>query len=217
MESGKSTSALDLEDDDEVTDESAFIFDPSSNVMALQRNKQGLSRKGVEVYLSGHQSLAEPIVLKPLTKAATLSRLARMSHTTKLVVKIAQPQESSRNAPSGSSTNEAIEILNRLNAPTLRIEASAGRTDGVLTRAKEFVRDLIARDERNEIDVHTLQITGEIESEPAFIDLIEDKLIAEVSVEANERRTLPYPNRRSSLRVAWNELLNELRAYGVTS
>jgi hypothetical protein len=116
-----------------------------------------------------------------------------------------------------STTNEAIKIMNRLDSPTLHIEASVGRTGGRLSQAKEFAKELLGLNDRNYLDVNSLQITGEIDEVPTVIDLIEDRLIAVVPVESGQRRTLPYPNRRTSLREAWQEQLSELRAYGVTS
>lgn len=146
-----------------------------------------------------------------------MDRLARMTNTKKLVLRIAKPQDSGRYVAGNDSTNEAIRIVNRLNSPTLRIEASVGRMNGKLAHTKEFIKELFAMDADNEIDVKTLQITGEIDEEPTFVDLIEDKIVAEVSVEPGSRRTLPYLNRKASLRAAWAEKLPELRHYGVTS
>lgn len=214
---GQSTKRLDLDHDDDVCDESAFIFDPASHVLALQRNRYGLTRRGVEVYFSGHQALAEEIKLTPLVKKATLARLARMTNPKKLVMKLAMPQDASGHIRKGSSTNEAIKVMNKLYSPTLNIEASVGRIGGALHHAKEFAKELLALGDNDQVDIKSLQITGEIDEEPAFIDLIEDRIIAEVPVEQSERRTLPYPNRKISLRQAWAEQLSELKEYGVTS
>jgi hypothetical protein len=214
---GEETKALKLDDDDEVTDESAFIFDSASNVIALQRNRSGLSRKGIQAYLAGHRSITESILFAPLVKEEAIKKLANMSVTKKLVMRIAKPEDARRYVNEGKSTNEAIGILNRLNAPSLRIEASVGRTDGKLAQTMAFVKELLSLGEKDEIDVHTMQVSGEIDDEPTFVDLIEDKISIEVSVEPSDRRTLPYVNRRISLRQAWKTVLPELKNYGVVN
>jgi hypothetical protein len=86
---------IDFDDEEGVAEQTAFLFDPRTKVLLLQRNKIGVGGNTFARYFAEKGRVPEVITLLPIIKPKTMQRLAKFQQVRKLRIAIAKPPSSS--------------------------------------------------------------------------------------------------------------------------
>lgn len=207
-------SNIDFDDDEGIGEETAFLYHPPLGVLAIQRNRYGVSPSGFLQYMEHHGHVNEPIILEPILRPGVMERMARMAVVRKFDVRVAGLQNGQLLRGQGHSLGAIATIIEELNAPSVSVSVSMDRNrNGGLNRSTvvNTARALMRIGARDASPVRTLELTGQTEDgEQDVIDLIEDRMQDVVEVEQDETRRVPYSVRRDEIRAAWDRCRSEI-------
>lgn len=210
------TETVDLEDDQGIGEETAFRYHARLRVLALQRNRTGVSASAFARYFEDMGDLEGPIILEPVLELDTLERLNAIRTVGKFEIRLAgvsnigelfQGQD--------AAVEQLITAANEFRAPTMTVTLSMGhQRDGSLTtravkHAARALRRLVSND-RGEIK--RIVISGRTDAgEKDVIDLVKDRMVEVREVELDQDRRVPSVVRLAALREACRNRGQELR------
>jgi hypothetical protein len=79
---------LDLDADEGLGEESAFLYDPRMRVLLIQRNRTGVSASSLAWYFKEKGNLGDPINLEPVLQRGVMQKLARMQAVRRLDITV---------------------------------------------------------------------------------------------------------------------------------
>jgi Family of unknown function (DUF6731) len=209
---GGDLSPLELDDDEGIGEETAFRYCIPLHILALQRNRTGVSRLAFADYFMQIGGLGEPIWLEPVLRRETMARLHRMRSIKKFDVSIAGLENLRTLEDQGLGVTRMIKLSKFYRAPRLSISLSMGHRNGSLpvAKIKRVAARLLGVSEA-EKGVQRLAITGYTdEGERDVLDLLEDRMSETVPVELGRKRRITYPVRSAALRTAWQAVAEDL-------
>lgn len=197
---------VELDEDEGLGENSAFLYYHRENVLVVQRNRTGVSAGKMAAYFTVMSQTQPAIELLPFLDPTALERLAHMGRIKTFQVKLAQCQQIPAEAQSGSSVGRGIELARLFEAPSMELTLSMSRQEGTLRigHVVESVRDLLRLRADHRTEVVKLHVTGENgtgDQEP--LDLLEQRIVGR-----GEVRRIPlvdqfYRNRIEALQAAW--------------
>lgn len=205
---------LDFEDDEGLGEETAFLYHPPTRVLAIQRNRSGVSASALAWYFKEKGHVEEPIQVDPVLQRDAMQRLADIRTVRRIDISVAGLENGGIFQYLGHGVADIVRLSEEFRAPKLSLSLSMGhqRQGGiVLNRAIGLVRQLrqLAGDHPNE--VQTIEISGyDDANEKVVLDLIEERMTAVQQVQPIANRTIPYNVRRLAVRQAWENRREEL-------
>ena len=216
---------FDLDEDEGIGEETAFLYHSGLQVLVLQRNRTGVSNYGFAEYFQTHaEELLEMdgwMKLLPVIEPETMALLRQVSVVRKFDVRFAgvhDPRGLLPEAAPAPGVSRMLDLIDIFDAPSARIELSMGHErEGSLDveRVKRAARRLLQIDAQENVDgsVKRIEIRGSTEDEePVLLDLLRDRMIETASIELDADRRLPYERRRQALREAYTGRQDQLRA-----
>ncbi|OPY13312.1 MAG: hypothetical protein A4E66_00817 [Syntrophus sp. PtaB.Bin001] len=199
---------FDLKDDEGVGEESAFLYHPALRIIAIQRNKYGVSASKLAWYFKAKSKLNGNIDLHPVIRSDVLQRLARMSVIRKMNVRIAGIENASIFQGQGLGIDAMLDLAQQFQSPNLSLELSMGKRKGTLNIENVIaaVKNIFRLSHQYDKEIKQLEISGQ-EPEGGFaepLNILKAKIVAKVAVESNDDRRLLYATRRHALLEAWN-------------
>lgn len=208
--------SINLEDEQGVAEQTAFLFDPNTRILLLQRNRSGVGVNAFTGYFGQKGSVEDPIELRPVIKGKTMQRLARFHEVRKIHVVVAKPV-GTKVAQDGGSLGAFLDTMDSLKAPRMEFDLSMGRERSggmVLGKAMEFIKSAFSRG-TSEGTLVKLVVSGKNENEhKEILDILQDRVVFEVEVDPDRERRLRYAVRRDALQKAWTERQDEVQLYG---
>jgi len=135
---------IDFGDEEGIAEQTAFLIDPASNIVLLQRNRTGVSASTFLHYFEQKGKVPDSMELLPVIKSEAMRRLAKFQEIRKLQIVLAKPTGSAKLAHADmASLGGFLDAMESLQAPRAEFEFSVGRikSDGLLLKsAKESSR-----------------------------------------------------------------------------
>jgi hypothetical protein len=213
--SGK-TDIVELDDDEGIGEETAFLYDPKLNVLAIQRNRMGGSASRFARYFEQIGQLEEPITPTVVLEADAIERLSHVSEVRKFRVRFADVENPSLLIGNNTETRQGIGLIAAGKAPYAEIEIGMGFKRGtlpvkeVVAAAKRFYRWATGT-ASPEADIEKITVIGTYDDDShAEMNLLEYNMFEEISVALDKDRRLPYASRRSALREVWGRRASQL-------
>jgi len=206
---------LNLDTDEGIGGETAFLYDPRTKVLVLQRNKNGVSARSLARYFESKAQSDSPIVLAPIIQKDALDRLSRMKETRKLKVRFAAVTNPDFFRGADVGLGEMVDVLEYFRAPTGSFEISMGHQRGSLwsTRITALARRLFNRPSAGTGDVTTMEVSGVLDDDSRDkFDVLLYRMVETGTLQVNDRRRSPYSMRRPEIKRAWQHRRQELAA-----
>lgn len=203
-------SSIDLEDDEGIGEETAFLYHIPTKVLAIQRNRYGVSA-AVFAWYFGEKGSVETIKLEPILQKDGLQRLANMKDVRKLSLNIAGLENMSVFKGLGNGVEPMIALMNQFKSPNLTLTISMGKRRGSLESVKDFVQSFTQFNQQGESSIHKFEISGKTEDgEKSVLDLIEYRMVEEIEVELKSGRTISSFDREYAVQEAFSSRKQEL-------
>jgi hypothetical protein len=204
---------LDLEDDEGIGEETAFMFIKKYSLLLLQRNRFGLTASAFSSYFEKLGSSENPIMLIPILPGDALLRLDKMQKITKFQVRVAGANNTNiikENSDCGLSG--ILDLRKHFEAPYIDFSFSVGRKEQSLPiKIVKNVSRKIFNDPELSCNVSKLEITGKSdENMREKLDIIEDFVKCEQVVESGDNRSVSYQSRRQAIWASWLEKKTEV-------
>ncbi len=88
VETGQLT-LLDLDDDEGLGEETAFLYDPATHCLTIQRNRFGVSANAFATYCTEIGAFESALNLEPIISADAIARLQEFDRVNRLTIKVA--------------------------------------------------------------------------------------------------------------------------------
>jgi len=203
---------LDLDEDEGIGGETAFLYDTQHKVLVLQRNKSGVTANMLSGYFQAKGGVA-PIVLRPVIQADAIKRLAAMKETRRLKVRLAGITNPAFFRSQGSGLGEMVDILEFFRAPSATFEMSMGHQSGSLWAQKivALAKKVVNLPTDNKGEVSTMEVSGILDDDSRDVfDVLAYRMVEIVQVATNEHRRSSYKKRRPEIKQAWERRKDEL-------
>ncbi len=203
-------SSIDLEEDEGIGEETAFLYHVPTRVLTIQRNRYGVSA-GVFAWYFEVKGSVESIVLQPILQEDGVQRLANMKDVRKLSLNIAGIENMTPFKGLGKGVESMISLMNQFKSPHLTLTVSMGKQRGSLEWAKDFAQSFVKSNQQGESSIHKFEISGKTEDgEKSVLDLIEYRMVEEIEVELKSGRTLSSSEREYAVQEAFSSRKQEL-------
>ncbi|MDE0144547.1 MAG: hypothetical protein OXI53_10480 [Nitrospira sp.] len=203
-------SSIDLEDDEGIGEETAFLYHFPTKVLGIQRNRYGVSA-GVFAWYFEEKGSVESIELQPILQKDGLQRLADMKVVRKMSLNIAGVENMTTFKGSGQGVESMLGLMNQFESPNLALTVSMGKQRGSLKWVKDFAQSFVQFNQQGESAIHKFEISGKTEDgEKSVIDLIEYRMVEEIEVELKSGRTLSSSEREYAVQEAFSSRKQEL-------
>ncbi len=203
-------SSIDLEDDEGIGEETAFLYHVPTRVLTIQRNRYGVSA-GVFAWYFEKKGSVESIELQPILQKDGLQRLANIKDVRKLSLNIAGTENMAVFKDSGKSVESMLSLIDQCKSPNLTLTFSMGKQQGSLEWAKSFAQSFAKLNQQGESSIHKFEISGKTEDgEKSVLDLIEYRMVEEIEVELKSGRTISSSEREYAVQKAFSSRKQEL-------
>lgn len=208
---------LGLEDDEGLGEETAFLYDPSTCLLALQRNRDSVSASALTYYVSEMAQVTRPYVLLPVIDPNVMARVEKLKDVRRFRMRVTGSQ-------SGSVLGEAAQsygftrvnhVMDNFQAPSIEVTLSMGRgrRTGSLNveKVKGFVNRLRGVIEAPGSPIEKIEINGHDEDgATALIDLLKYRVFEQIRLTWEEGRSVGYEARRNAIRQALRNRTEDL-------
>jgi hypothetical protein len=201
-------SPIDLDDDEGLGEETAFLYDVALRVLAIQRNRTGVSASALMEYCERKAGLRLPIVLTPVLQLDAMQRLMRMQVVRTVEVAFAGPDNGALFRGLDVGLEGLARLQQEMQAPRASFTLSMGHKGGTLAldRAKGLAQALLSNFAPTETPVTKLLLKGCPDGEEmTALDLLQDRMVGLEDVELGGDRRVDYGKRSSALRAAWEK------------
>jgi len=198
---------LDLDPDEGLGNNTAFLYHPRMRVLALQRNSTGATRSTFANYFS--EMSAQCISLVPVISGEALQRLCKRRVFRKIRIRIARLGNTSYLQEAGLDHDEALSVLEKLKGQSLDVTVSMGHLTGSLERESvvDIAKRLLALRSKARGAVQTLDVYGKDNDDERanWIDMLEFCVQEERMIELpkTRSRSIAYALRLGAVREAW--------------
>jgi len=203
---------IDLDEEEGLGEETAFLYNIPLQVLVIQRNRFGVSPLMVAHYFRMKGGLTGPIYLEPVLQSGALERLYTMGIIRKFDIRIAGLENFHSFRGMGLSGNALANLMETYQAPTISLSMSMGRRRGSLSIDNVFRQIRSALEFVSTNQVKKIEVTGRENdfSEVRVIDLVKDRMIEYADVPLDPHRRLTYNSRINALRNALARRHNEI-------
>jgi len=214
---------LDLDDNEGLGEETAFLYVPVLKVLLIQFNRNGVGRSAFEQYFSEIGQLRDPLRLAPILGIANMRRLQNLQSVAEVEIQVAALNNLRAFDDAGYSATQLAKISAEHRAGLLTLKMTMGHGGSSLT-VKQVIRTLkefvgvkakvaeanVEKEVPDADPVKTLYVRGQLaDGSTDEIHLTDWKLADYQKVDV-VRRSLGSQSRRDALRRSWNKLKDEL-------
>lgn len=214
VETGQLT-LLDLDDDEGLGEETAFLYDPATRCLTIQRNRYGVSASAFATYCTEIAAFESAISLEPIISGDAIARLQDFDRVNRLTIKVAGLAGGQVLRDTPYSLGHIAAFADDYAGPIVNIDVSMGHQKGSLARDRvRGVVEWLRRQFRDrEIDVRRIEVSGSAAGdETQVLDLLESRIVEQRTVEINQNRIVTYASRRNAVRAAWDAQQDRIRA-----
>ena len=207
--------AIGFKDEEGVGESAVFIFHSKSNVILLERNRNALTTYTFAEFFRQMGKIKGQVNLFPVLQHDVYERVFNAKVVRKLVVQLAGPDNVGATiAEMEPSVNEMLKARQSLKAPVAEFTYSIGRKrkEGLdLNRTLGAVRDFLTLNQGNDTYIDKLIVNGSSGPHEDFsLDLLENQLHGQDTVETTIERRIPYDRKRDAPRRIWHKSRAEL-------
>lgn len=173
---------IDLDDDEGLGEETAFLFDTRTGILVFQRNKFAVSATAFSHYFVIMCGVAD-VEFRPALRSDAMARLQTFTHHRKLEIGIAGLNNLQLFRGAGKGVEALVDLSSEFQAPSISLTVSMGHNKGTLAKVKACVSSLVEIFRQEEgvgpIPVTKILVSGkEGEDQPTeIIDLLEDRMV----------------------------------------
>ena len=199
---------LGLKDDEGIGEDTCFLFCPEINILAIQRNRFGMSSARYAHYFESICNIDGMIELVPVIGGSSLTRLQKIKEVRSVEVRFAGTDNPEVFDTKFESAHSVMSMMKHFKSPTATIQFSMGRQPGKLSPSTimKFIQSAFnVADNNGAID--KVVVTGRNnEGDRDVLDMLRYRLVESVEVTANKRtRTMAYTKRKQAVLKAWNQ------------
>lgn len=206
---------LDLDDNEGLGEETAFVYHIPSRVLVLLRNRNSVSPGAFVHYFASYG--AGEFTLEHIIREDALKRFLEKGLYRKLELKLAGLDMAVEELATDDFTaNEAIAISRQLQSPSIEIIASMDRKTGSLSA--EMIHSVVSALRglwgKHPEMVERIRVSGQDDEEAKteIIDLLEFALREEVDITVGgDARSIPTGHLLSAVNEAWNRQRDYIR------
>jgi len=207
------TEPLELDDDEGLGEETAFLYHIQTNVLMMQRNRLGVSASAFAKYCRSMCHLDEDITFDPILRGNVLERLAQMQIVRKFELKVARVEDLTILQGQDRGVDEVLNIKDVFNAPNVSLTVSVGNRKNIsLGNVIETAKKLFRSASDNSVNVKKIEVSGanEEDNQTDIIDLLEYWIREEIRINPIDLRIVSYAERLQALEQAWERRREEL-------
>lgn len=210
---------LDLDPDEGLGEETAFLYDPGITILAIQRNRYAVSASAFARYFEIKGGIDE-IELRPILLSSAMKRMAQMRIHRRLEISIASIQNLKMFAGDGHGVEKLTDLSDYFDAPAASIVVSMGQHSGTLNKIMQFAKDILQATREVSSNagyrppVTKLTVSGKhSENSPIeVVDLLEDRMIDVEEVNFSRNYSVSRESRQHAIQTAYSKRLSELKA-----
>lgn len=206
--------AFPLDDDEGFGMGTAFLYDPRTRILLLQKNRHICSHLAFANYFGLKGGLDGPLSLWPALRPDVYRKLASFNRISKMEVRIAGLENARAFEGEGHGVARLLGLMSDLRAPTLKVEFGVGRSHETMSAptARTYIRRLVRWASDGDAVVEQLKVKGapNASTPPEILDLIQDRLIEVVEVEMDDDRRISFQKRSNALKETWRSRRSDL-------
>jgi len=209
------TELLNLDDDEGLGEETAFLYQIPTMVLMLQRNRNGVSESSFAKYFTAKSGIE--VRLEPVVQGDVIARITRMQTISKFEITVAGASTMSALKGQDLAVDEILSLSNRFHAQSVTMEVSVGNQK---TKSLSFgtviesATKLFSHATKQLGDIKTIKVSGDTENgHLEVLDLLQDWVRETIDVNPVDNRRISYDERSQCLRDAWEkqrDLLEEM-------
>ncbi|OQW32904.1 MAG: hypothetical protein A4E19_06005 [Nitrospira sp. SG-bin1] len=205
------TEPIELEDNEGLGEETAFLFSVPTKTLALQRNRHGVSASSFASYFTKKGGV-EFIELHPILRRDALKELAKMDLVRKFDVRVASVTNGAAARSQSAGVNAILDIHDVFKAPSVSVSVSMKRKPGslslpqIMQTVKQFCKGI------DNAVVEKILITGQDEDgETALLDLLKWRIVETIVLPVlDDDRRISAKDRRRAVNQAWENKKGEI-------
>jgi hypothetical protein len=204
---------IDLEDDEGIGEETAFLYHIPTNVLMLQRNRYGVSASRLARYFQVMSGEINKICFDPILKGDVMLRLAKMRDITKFELRVAGVDDLSYLKNEDRGVEEVLNIRETFNSPNISLTVSVGNRNESLSveGIKRTANNLFNFAARGRSTVKKIEVSGcNDDDQKEVFDLLEYWMRESVDIKPVDARILSYQERMQAIEEAWTRKKDEL-------
>jgi hypothetical protein len=208
------TEPLDLDDDEGLGEETAFLYHIATKVLMLQCNRLGVSASAFARYCQELCQLDKNIFFNPILKGDVMAQLAKMQIVRKLKIQVAGLEDLDILRDQNQGVNEILNIRDVFSSPNVYLTVSVGnRRKTSLENVKETATKLFRLAGDNAGNVKKIEVSGasEEDEQTEAIDLLEYWMKEWITINPTDPRSVTYPERIQALEQAWSRGKEDLQ------
>jgi len=202
---------IELEDDEYIGEGVTALYDPSNNVIMLQRNRYSLSPTGIEKYLNLTWAGDEKIYLRPIINENIIEKIKKAEYYRKLKVRFADLPENSYKGSKFSAIKSIVNQIGKFDAVNAEVTITLGYERGISLN-KEAVNDTITELTNNEDLIKKAEISKKDTDDTRVetLDLFEHKLHDYIYIALESKQSLNYFILKPEMIVTYNDRKSEV-------
>jgi hypothetical protein len=206
---------LELEDDEGIGEETAFLYHQRTRVLILQRNRLGVSAANFARYFSKLLQLDATIFCDPILAGDAFQRLKEMRLIKKFELRVSGIDKMNIFSDKKLGVEEVIALQDKFCAPNISIELSVGNRRDIsliADRIKQTAKSFLGFSNDHDGQVRKIEISGKYEDNgpTEVIDLLEYWIREEIPIDPANSRFISYSERLAALYKAWDKRSSEL-------
>ena len=160
---------IDLNDDEGIGEETAFLYSPSTNTLLLQRNRHGISPSLFASYFK-QKSNVQFTYLDPILRTDVFDRLRLMNVIKTFNVKMAGVTNPEYYKGVVNGINSIIDLKETYSAPDITVKMSMGKRGGSLSleQVMSTIRDLLSNRTYHNDQIRNMVVTARESDENKF-------------------------------------------------
>lgn len=209
------TEPLDLDDDQGLGEETAFLYNSTLKVLLLQRNRVGVTASRFIRYFTEMNDIDENIDLQPILQTNALRQLQQMHEVRRLELRFAGLDNMEVFQDLGYGVSGIVELSEQFDAPSISLSIGMGHKKGSLMRDNviDAVKKVLALPTglfSNRVDKIRVVGKDDLEGESKILDMLKYRMIESKDVPVSLDGRLLFANRLEALNRAWRTRKQEL-------
>jgi len=204
---------IDLDDDEGLGEETAFLYQIPTKVLMLQKNQYGVSAPSFAKYFQ--QKSDVQIQLEPVMQGDAVARMSTMQRIKNFKVSIAQTNKMTNLQGQDMAVDEVINLSRHFHSDSIDIEVSMGKKkdrsltiENVINTAKTFFNHANIQQLG---DIKAITISGDSENgDHEVLNLLDDWIKESIEIDPIDIRRIEYKERAQALRDSWENRRDQL-------
>lgn len=204
----------DLKANEGPAEETAFLIWPKHSALLIQRSRSGVTCSALSDFLVQHDSVSpgrESFDLHPIVTNEAMKRLATITRVTRIDIQL-RGKLTTHAGSESTPLNEILRLAGIYEAKALKLSLNVGYDrDSGLQKKQAKALAKAAEGLPAGVELRELTISGLTDEDKRdVLDLIEERVTYESSIEPDERRGLAFKKRVAALKTALHENLRHV-------